>query len=61
MRMGLRFFNEACRRMNCVPVWQEFGWDTMIASVAEGQFDMAADGITITEERPRSRFFRRLC
>ncbi|HLE52554.1 MAG TPA: transporter substrate-binding domain-containing protein, partial [Anaerolineales bacterium] len=48
------FINEACRRMNCVPVWQEFGWDTMIASVAEGQFDMAADGITITEERAKT-------
>ncbi len=45
------FINEACARLNCVPVWIEFGWDTMIASVAEGQFDMAADGITITEER----------
>jgi phosphate/phosphite/phosphonate ABC transporter binding protein len=43
--------NEICRRLNCTPVWQEFAWDTMIASVAEGQFDMAADGITITEER----------
>jgi phosphate/phosphite/phosphonate ABC transporter binding protein len=48
------FINEACKRMNCVPVWQEFGWDTMIASVAEGQFDMAADGITITEERAKT-------
>ncbi|MFQ5407685.1 MAG: substrate-binding periplasmic protein, partial [Anaerolineales bacterium] len=45
------FVNEACKRLNCTPVWIEFGWDTMIASVAEGQFDMAADGITITEER----------
>jgi phosphate/phosphite/phosphonate ABC transporter binding protein len=43
--------NEICDRLNCTPVWQEFAWDTMIASVAEGQFDMAADGITITEER----------
>ncbi|HLF37729.1 MAG TPA: transporter substrate-binding domain-containing protein, partial [Anaerolineales bacterium] len=42
---------EICRRLNCVPVWQEFAWDTMIASVSESQFDMAADGITITEER----------
>ena len=47
------FMNEACRRMNCVPVWKEFGWDTMIASVAAGQFDMAADGISITEERAK--------
>jgi phosphate/phosphite/phosphonate ABC transporter binding protein len=45
------FINEACARLNCIPVWIEFAWDTMIASVAEGQFDMAADGITITEER----------
>ena len=45
------FISEACARLNCVPVYQEFAWDTMIASVAEGQFDMAADGITITEER----------
>lgn len=47
------FIDEACRRLNCTPVWVEFGWDTMIASVAAGQFDMAADGITITEERAR--------
>jgi polar amino acid transport system substrate-binding protein len=45
------FINDACARMNCTPVWVEFAWDTMIAAVAEGQFDMAADGITITEER----------
>jgi polar amino acid transport system substrate-binding protein len=45
------FLNEACARLNCVPEYIEFGWDTMIASVADGQFDMAADGITITEER----------
>jgi phosphate/phosphite/phosphonate ABC transporter binding protein len=45
------FLDEACARLNCVPEYVEFGWDTMIASVADGQFDMAADGITITEER----------
>lgn len=45
------FINEACARLNCQPEWVEFAWDTMIQSVAEGQFDMAADGITITPER----------
>jgi phosphate/phosphite/phosphonate ABC transporter binding protein len=45
------FIDEACARLNCTPVWVEFAWDTMIAAVAEGQFDMATDGITITEER----------
>jgi phosphate/phosphite/phosphonate ABC transporter binding protein len=47
------FIDEACTRLNCTPVWVEFSWDTMIASVAEGQFDMAADGITITEDRAK--------
>ncbi|MCZ6530007.1 MAG: transporter substrate-binding domain-containing protein [Chloroflexi bacterium] len=51
------FINEACDRLNCVPVWQEFAWDTMIAAVADGQFDMAADGITITEERAQTVAF----
>ncbi len=45
------FIAEACARLNCTPVYIEFAWDTMIAAVADGQFDMAADGITITEER----------
>jgi len=45
------FIDAACALLNCVPVWIEFGWDTMIAAVADGQFDMATDGITITEER----------
>lgn len=48
------FIDLACAELNCVPVWVEFGWDTMIASVADGQFDMATDGITITEERAKS-------
>jgi len=45
--------DEICARLNCKPVWMEFGWDTMIAAVSEGQFDMAADGITITDERAK--------
>ncbi len=45
------FLAEACDRLNCVPVYVEFQWDTMIQAVADGQFDMAADGITIKAER----------
>lgn len=45
---------EICRRLNCKPVFREIAWDGMIAAVAAGQFDMAADGITITEERKQS-------
>lgn len=45
---------EICKRLNCKPVYQEIAWDFMIAAVADGQFDMAADGITITEERAKT-------
>jgi len=43
--------SEICRRLNCVPEFIETSWDGMINAVANGEFDMAADGITITEER----------
>jgi polar amino acid transport system substrate-binding protein len=43
--------NEICRRLNCVVDWQVAAWDTMIAAVRAGQFDVGMDGITITEER----------
>lgn len=45
--------NEICRRLNCKPVYRQIAWDNMIAAVAAGQFDMAADGITITDERAK--------
>jgi polar amino acid transport system substrate-binding protein len=40
-----------CELLNCTPTFVESQWDGMIQAVADGQFDMAADGITITEER----------
>lgn len=40
-----------CELLNCVPVYQEAAWEGMIQAVANGQYDMAADGITITDER----------
>jgi len=45
------FLAEACDRLNCEPVFVQFAWDPMIQAVADGQFDLAADGITITAER----------
>jgi ABC-type transport system substrate-binding protein len=44
---------EICKRLNCKPVFMESAWDSMIAAVAAGQFDVGADGITITEERAK--------
>jgi ABC-type amino acid transport substrate-binding protein len=43
--------DEICRRLNCTVDWQVGSWDTMIAAVHEGQFDVGMDGITITDER----------
>jgi polar amino acid transport system substrate-binding protein len=40
-----------CEMLNCVPEYQTFAWEPMIQAVADDQFDMAADGITITDER----------
>ncbi|MCC6602541.1 MAG: transporter substrate-binding domain-containing protein [Anaerolineae bacterium] len=44
-------WNEICRLINCTPVYVEAGWEGMIQAVADGQYDAAADGITITDER----------
>jgi phosphate/phosphite/phosphonate ABC transporter binding protein len=44
-------WNEICSLINCVPVYTEAAWEGMIQAVADGQFDAAADGITITEDR----------
>jgi polar amino acid transport system substrate-binding protein len=44
---------ELCKRLNCKPVFKEIGWDSMITAVSQGQFEMAADGITITDERAK--------
>ncbi|RME73846.1 MAG: ABC transporter substrate-binding protein [Chloroflexi bacterium] len=46
-------WDEICRRLNCEPQYVEVAWDGMIAAVSQGQFDVAADGITITEERAK--------
>ena len=43
--------DEICERIGCTPVFENFPWEPMIQAVADGQFDMAADGITITSER----------
>lgn len=43
--------NEIGRRLNCQIEWKVSSWDTMIAAVHNGQFDVGMDGITITDER----------
>ena len=48
---------EICKRLNCTPEFIETSWDGMIIAVANGEYDMAADGITITEERKQQVAF----
>jgi len=43
--------DEICSRLNCTVKWVTADWDGMIQAVSDGQYDVAADGITITEER----------
>ena len=42
---------EICARLNCAPEYIETSWEGLIVAVSNGEYDMAADGITITEER----------
>jgi polar amino acid transport system substrate-binding protein len=44
-------WKEICSRLNCTPVFVETPWDGMIQQVSDGQFDVGADGVTITDPR----------
>jgi polar amino acid transport system substrate-binding protein len=46
-------WNEICSLINCTPVFIETAWAGLIQSVADGQFDAAANGIAITDERAK--------
>ncbi len=45
--------NEMCSRLNCTPEFVQVSWEGMIVAVAGGEYDMAADGISITAERAK--------
>ncbi len=53
-------FNDICRLLNCVAVFEETSWDGMLIAIAAGDFDVAADGITYTEARDESVDFSML-
>jgi polar amino acid transport system substrate-binding protein len=46
-------WTEICKRLNCKPKFEQAAWDGMIQAVSQGQFDAAADGVTITDERKK--------
>ncbi len=53
-------FNAICALINCVPVFEETSWDGMLIAIANGEFDVAADGITYTAERDETVDFSQL-
>ncbi len=52
--------NEICARLNCTPVFVELAWDGMLIAVANGEVDIAGDGITYTEARDETVDFSSL-
>jgi len=42
---------EICNRINCVPEFKVAAWDGIFPAMEAGEFDMLADGVTVTEER----------
>ena len=46
-------WEEICKRLNCKADFKQASWDGMIQAVSDGQFDTAADGISITDERKK--------
>jgi polar amino acid transport system substrate-binding protein len=46
-------FNYLAEQMNFTPVYVAAAWDGMIQAVADGQYMIAGDGISITDERDK--------
>ena len=43
--------NAICEVLNCTPVFVEAAWEGIFEATAAGEYDMVADGVTITAER----------
>ena len=48
---------EICKLLNCVPVFKEAAWDGIFEATAAGEYDVVADGVTITDERKKTVAF----
>jgi polar amino acid transport system substrate-binding protein len=51
------FFEEACKRLNCKTKFVTTSWDAIVAvmgGTGKAEWDVAADGITITPERAKN-------
>ncbi len=50
-------FQEICKLLNCVPEMTEAAWEGIFEATAAGQYDVVADGVTITEDRKKTVAF----
>jgi polar amino acid transport system substrate-binding protein len=50
-------WQEICALLNCKPMMTEAAWDGIFEATAAGQYDVVADGVTITEERKQKVAF----
>jgi polar amino acid transport system substrate-binding protein len=53
-------FTAICELLNCTPVFVETAWDGMLVAISQGEYDVAADGITYTAERDETVDFSQL-
>lgn len=42
---------EICKRLNCVVEFKQAAWDGIFPAMQAGEYDLLADGVTITDER----------
>jgi len=45
---------EICKRLNCVADFKQAAWDGIFPAMAAGEYDMLADGVTVTAERDQT-------
>lgn len=50
-------FVDICKLLNCVPEMTEAAWEGIFEATAAGQYDVVADGVTITDERKQTVAF----
>lgn len=44
---------EICKRINCKPEFKEAAWDGIFPAMQSGEYDVLADGVSLTEEREK--------
>jgi polar amino acid transport system substrate-binding protein len=50
-------WTDICTRLHCTPKFVESAWDGLVESTGNGQYDVAADGITINDARRQQADF----